>query len=144
MNKDNLTRRDFQRLATAALSGILLGTSLHADEASGADEREKSLTEEPHVCRGLNTCKEMGQTKDNACAGQGMCANVSKHDCAGKNGCRGQGGCGSFPGENNCSGMGKGRVPLSDKAWKKARKHFEEQMTKAGKKYGPAPKKPGS
>jgi hypothetical protein len=141
MNDDDLTRRDFQRLTLAAFSGIVWGASMPGAEALGAEEPRKSLLDEPHVCRGLNTCKAMGRRNDNACAGQGKCANATLHECAGKNSCKGQGGCGLQPGENDCSGKGKGPVLLSDKAWKKARKHYEEQMTKAGKKYGPAPPK---
>jgi hypothetical protein len=55
--------------------------------------------------------------------------------------CAGLGGCGEKPGENKCKGMGECAVPLSDKAWAKARKNFEAAMTKAGKKFGDAPKK---
>ena len=50
-------------------------------------------------------------------------------------------GCGEHPGENQCKGMGECAVPLSDKAWAKARKNFEAAMKKAGKKFGDAPKK---
>ena len=105
----------------------------------------KSLLEEPHVCRGLNTCKEKsgcGKTKGkNECAGQGGCATAEKHDCKGQNVCKGQGGCGEHPGENTCKAKGACEVPLSDKTWKKARANFEAAMKKAGKKFGPAPAK---
>ena len=71
----------------------------------------------------------------------GNCAMVKAHACKGENDCRGQGGCGEHPGENNCKGMGDCAVPLSDKAWPKARKRFEELMAKEGKKVGDAPKR---
>jgi hypothetical protein len=37
--------------------------------------------------------------------------------------------------------MGECAVPLKDKAWEKARKNFEAAMTKAGKKFGNAPRR---
>jgi len=139
-NQD-LSRRDFQRLALAAVSGLVLGAGLQQRNADAAEEDRKSLLDEPHVCRGLNTCKSLGRKRDNACAGEGKCASARPHQCAAQNGCKGQGGCGAYPGENGCDNKGKCAVPLSNKAWKKARQHYEEQMTKAGKKFGPAPPK---
>ena len=76
MDSSNMTRRDFQRLTAAAFGGMMAGNSLLRN-ADAADEA-KSLLEEPHTCRGLNTCKGKGgcgATKGkNACAGQGGCA----------------------------------------------------------------------
>jgi hypothetical protein len=57
------------------------------------------------------------------------------------NDCAGEGGCGEHPGENECKGRGECAVPLSDKPWAKARKNFEAAMTKAGKKFGDAPRR---
>ncbi len=80
------------------------------------------LLEDPHVCRGINTCKNKGKTgTTNDCAGQAHCATVAAHDCNGMNDCKGQGGCGEHPGENDCKGKGGCAVPLSDKTWPKAR-----------------------
>ncbi|HQU46202.1 MAG TPA: hypothetical protein PK867_25540, partial [Pirellulales bacterium] len=111
-------------------------------EESKKDSKKNPLLVEPHVCRGLNTCKEKGAGKKNACAGQGTCATLKAHDCSGQNDCRGEGGCGATPGENKCKGMGGCEVPFKhDAAWKKARKRFEELMKKEGKKVGPAPEK---
>jgi hypothetical protein len=142
MEKSELSRRDFQRLSLAALGGLVVGAA--APRLVAAAEG-KSLLEEPHVCRGLNTCKNKGgcgETKGkNVCAGQGGCATAMKHDCKGDNTCKGQGGCGENPGENTCKGHGGCAVPLSDDAWTKARAHFEAAMKKAGKSVGPAPKK---
>jgi hypothetical protein len=148
----DLNRRDFSSLALAALGGLLAGASSgragqeKKDEPkeSKKDSKKNPLLVEPNVCRGLNTCENKGKGGKNACAGQGNCAVVKAHTCGGENDCRGQGGCGEHPGENACKGKGECAVPLPDKAWEKARKRFEELMTKEGKKVGPAPKKPGS
>jgi hypothetical protein len=109
-----------------------------------AGEPVSRLLEDPHVCRGINTCKNKGKKgTTNECAGQAHCATVAAHDCNGMNDCKGQGGCGEHPGENACKGKGGCEVPLSDKTWPKARKRFEELMTRAGKKFGEAPPKGG-
>jgi hypothetical protein len=150
MDNNDLNRRDFQKLAMAALSGLVAGTGLAcADEKKDdkkedkpKDEKKEPLLQEPHVCRGLNTCKGLGKDKKNDCAGTSACATAKAHTCGGENACRGLGGCGETPGENKCKGMGKCHVPLEDKAWAKARKRFEEVMKKADKKFGDAPKKP--
>lgn len=139
MNRSEMNRRDFQKLAVTAFGGIVAGTAA-GRIAFGAEEKSLMLSE-PHVCRGLNTCKGMGKGKDNACAGQGGCALAAAHDCAGLNECKGQGGCDTSIGENKCKGMGKCHVPLKDDKWSKARKRFEEVMAKEGKKVGPAPAK---
>ena len=147
MDKSELNRRDFQRLTMAAFGGMLVGaSSAAADEKDEKPKDEKGkeknpLLSDPHVCRGLNTCKGKGADKKNACAGQGTCATAKKHSCHYENECRGQGGCGAKPGENACKGKGECAVPLGDGAWKKARKRFEELMKKEGKKFGDAPKK---
>lgn len=146
MHDSELTRRDFQRLAAAAMGGLLAGAGLAAsaqaaDEAPKKDKNKNPMLGEPHVCRGINMCKGLGATKDNACAGQGACATAKAHTCHYENECRGQGGCGAKPGENNCKGMGECGVPMSSKTWKKARARFEELMAKEGKKVGPAPAK---
>ena len=153
MQPSDLNRRAFHRLALAALGGALAGAGAAAaddkDKDKGDKDKEDKKTSkknpflsEPHVCRGLNTCKNKGMGGKNDCAGAGACHTVKKHTCAGENECRGQGGCGANPGENECKGKGACHVPLGDDAWKKARKRFEEVMTKDGKKVLDAPKKP--
>ena len=138
MDKNSLTRRDFQRLTAAAFGGIVAGAGL--GPALAADKEEKSpLLGDPHVCRGLNTCKNKGASSKNACAGQGDCATAEAHTCHGANACKGQGGCGEHPGENTCKAKGGCNVPLKPAGWKKARARFEELMKKDGKQVGPAP-----
>lgn len=144
MHPSDPNRREFTKLAAAALGGLVAGTAAPASAADKGDKKDKSknpLLSEPHVCRGLNTCKGKGKGGKNTCAGTSQCATVKAHTCGGDNDCRGQGGCGAHPGENECKGMGKCHVPLTDSAWKKARARFEELMKKEGKKVGPAPKK---
>jgi hypothetical protein len=160
MNDKTFNRRDLCRLALAALGGLAAGTlvgcsgsgSSKSSATSDSGSKNSSagataqLLQDPHVCRGINTCKNKGKKgTTNECAGQGHCATVAAHDCSGTNACKGQGGCGENPGENQCKGKGGCEVPRSDDAkkmtWQKARKRFEELMTKAGKKFGDAPAK---
>jgi hypothetical protein len=142
-----VNRRDFTRLAAAALGGVMAGAKIAAaedkkDEApKKKDVKKPLLLQEPHVCRGLNTCKGKGKGGKNDCAGMGQCATAKAHTCHEDNDCAGLGGCGDHPGENKCKGMGECGVPLGDKAWAKARKNYEAAMKKADKKFGDAPKK---
>jgi hypothetical protein len=161
MNRSTLNRRDVNRLALAALGGLVTGASAGCGgkpnvqnqpaKPAGPDEPVSQagesaglprLLQDPHVCRGINTCKNKGKPgTTNQCAGQAHCATVASHDCNGMNDCKGEGGCGEHPGENQCKGQGSCAVPLSDKTWPKARKRFEELMAKAGKEFGEAPPK---
>ncbi len=139
-------RREFTRWAAAAVAGLFAGSNVRlagaADEPKMKDPTKPLLLQEPHICRGLNpTCKGEVKGRKNDCAGQAFGPTVKEHKCKGMNECAGEGGCGEHPGENKCKGMGECAVPLSDKAWEKARKNFEAAMTKAGKKFGAAPKK---
>ena len=133
----DLSRRDFSRLTVAAFSGAVTGSLLFGKASAFAAESQ--LLKEPHVCCGLNTCKGKGAGGKNECAGVGGCATAEHHSCNGQNACVGSGGCGATPGENACNGQGKCAVPLSQKAWKKARANFEAAMKEAGRKFGPAP-----
>ena len=73
MDKPELNRREFQRLAGAALGGMMLGAGvlesslLAADENPVFEEKKSLMLSEPHVCRGLNTCKGKGADKKNSC-----------------------------------------------------------------------------
>ncbi|MBI1345776.1 hypothetical protein GC163_05760 [bacterium] len=158
MSESGLDRRQFHQLALAALGGITAGaavgcggggpatpdagtpaaTEVAANELTNA---EHILLSEPHVCRGLNTCKGLGRSKDNACAGQGTCASIADASCATQNDCKGQGGCGALPGMNECKGQGGCHIPLMDDAWTKARETFEAGMKKQSKEFGAAPAK---
>src|SRR5262245_56963921 len=118
MSPSNPNRRDFTRLAAAAIGGLMVGSAARADEKDDKKDKSKNpLLSEPHVCRGLNTCKAKGKSGENECAGMGDCASVKAHACKGENACRGEGGCGEHPGENECKGMGGCAVPLEKKAW---------------------------
>lgn len=112
-------------------------------DAAAADNGHdpQLLLEGKNVCRGLNHTCANHKEGDNKCAGQGNCATAAAHACHGENECKGEGGCGEHPGQNLCKGKGKCAVPLSDKAWTKARSAFEKAMSDAGKEFGPAPAK---
>ena len=133
---DNVSRRDFGKLAVAAFGGVLAGSMLGGSLLS-ADEKkaEGAAKADAHACCGLNACKGQGKGGDNACAGQGGCATAEAHSCAGSNACKGQGGTG----DNDCKGKGSCSVPISGDNWKKARASYEASMKKAGKKFGAAP-----
>lgn len=151
MPEPKFTRRQMTQLALAALGGLAVGCggnkptkpdTAGTPAAAGGDPASHPILSDPHICRGINTCKNKGKKgTTNECAGLAHCATAAAHDCNGQNECRGQGGCGERPGENECKGKGACEVPLSDKTWPKARKKFEEVMTAAGKKFGPAPEK---
>ena len=153
-----ITRRQMTRLAFAAFGGLAAGcgrgakpnadqpagTNKSAPPGDGKTAANHPILSDPHICRGINSCKNKGKKgTTNECAGQAHCATAVAHDCQGQNECRGQGGCGEHPGENECKGKGSCEVPLTDKTWPKARMKFEEVMKAAGKKFGPAPAKKG-
>lgn len=146
MELNDLSRRQFGKLAIAAVGGLAIGgTSAFAADAEKKDPKKAGFPwlQEPHICRGLNpTCKGEIKGDKNACAGQAHHPTVAEHVCKGHNDCAGEGGCGEHPGENTCKGMGECAVPLKDETWAIARKKFEAAMTKAKKKFGDAPPKP--
>ena len=139
-NSDDLSRRDFSKLSLAAFSGMLMGTMSGPGCATVESEKMAValLLDEPHVCRGLNTCKGKGKGGKNECAGRGSCAAVD-HACHTLNDCKGQGGCEETAGRNSCKGKGNCSVPLDLGAWKKARAAFEKAAAGAALAIGPAP-----
>jgi hypothetical protein len=137
--RNDLSRREFHKLTSAALGGLAAGTWLGCSPAAKQAEAATEL----HVCRGLNSCKGHGADGKNACAGQGTCATV-QHGCAQQNTCKGQGGCGETPGENDCKTKGGCEVPVGGDMWTKARAKFEARMKTQGKEIGAAPPAKGS
>jgi hypothetical protein len=139
--KDNVSRRDFGKLALAAFGGVVAGSVLSSKLVSAAEKAAPAAAKaDAHACCGLNACKGQGKGGDNACAGQGGCATAEAHSCSGSNACKGQGGTG----DNACKGKGSCSVPIKGDGWKKARAHYEASMKKAGKKVGAAPATCGS
>ncbi|HEY0983838.1 MULTISPECIES: hypothetical protein [unclassified Schlesneria] len=162
MTQPGMDRREFQQLSLAALCGVVAGVNLGCSNGGGGagtpaaapaapgaaaaanqinltPEAEALIMDEPHTCRGLNSCKGLGRDKENACAGQGTCASVADSVCGGHNDCKGQGGCGENPGMNSCKGQGGCHIPLMSSAWETARTAFEAAMKKNGKEFGAAP-----
>ena len=147
MDSNELNRRQFAKLTAAAVAGLLAGANAALADDKKPEHKDAKKDgfpwlQDPHICRGLNpSCKGEVKGTKNECAGQAAAATIKEHKCKGMNDCAGEGGCGEKPGENKCKGMGSCAVPLSDKAWGRARKNFEAAMKTAGKKFGAAPKK---
>ena len=133
-----LSRRDFAKLSLAALTGFSAGASVEA-AYDPAKRNENPLLSDPHVCRGINTCRGKGADRRNKCAGMGVCATARYHTCKMHNDCRGQGGCGEKPGENECRALGSCDVPLKPKLWNHARRRFEELMKQRRRYFGVPP-----
>lgn len=154
MPSNDYNRREFNKLALAALGGTVAGSMLGCGGGETAPkppetapakvaEAGKDKETDWHLCRGLNSCKEQGADHKNACAGQGSCASASVHHaCSENNNCKGQGGCGANPGANECKGKGGCSVPLMGHAWEKVRDRFKGEMEKQGKPIGEAPPAP--
>ena len=134
--RDPISRRDFHKLTSAALGGMMAGAV--AGCSSGAKEA-KAADVDLHACRGLNECKGQGADKKNDFAGQGACATAKEHSCASQNECKHQGGCGATASQNDCRTKGECGVPMKDNMWEKARASFEERMKKDSKQFGAAP-----
>ncbi len=151
MKRDNVNRRDFNKLTMAAMGGMMAGSMVGCGnkktektepkteepaanaEKKGGEETVVASWDGPHVCRGLNACKGKGKTGKKR-LGQGECASPKlKHECSGQNACKNQGGCGETAGSNACKGKGGCHVPLMEAAWETAYKKFKADMEKAGK-----------
>lgn len=148
MSQDELSRRKFNHLTAAALSGMLAGAALGCRSQSESDSSGSAATNgagdavatgDKHLCRGLNDCKGQGAGGDNACRGQGQCATYDHHSCASENACKGQGGCGENPGLNACKGQGGCAVPLMESAWETVRARKEEAWKAADEEFAAAP-----
>jgi hypothetical protein len=156
MKRENVNRRDFNKLTVAAMGGMVAGSFVGCGGGSKSDKSGEGVSNKTgtskdpalaawtgeHACRGLNSCKGEGKGRNNECAGRGECATVEPHECAGHNTCKNLGGCGETAGSNECKGQGNCHVPLMDSAWQTAYKKFKEDMTKAGM-AGKLPEPPG-
>jgi hypothetical protein len=141
---EGVSRRKFAQLATAAVGGVLAGsTAALADSHKEGEKKEGKkifvdpaiLLEGPNVCKGLNACKGEGKG-DHECGGKGECATAAAHSCGGHNECKGQGGCGGYPGQNTCKEKGHCAVPLKKQTWEIARKQFDHLMKDMKKAEG--------
>ncbi len=134
-----LNRREFAKLTLAALAGVSAGSQSAVAAETVRRRPDNPLLSDPHVCRGLNTCRGKGADRRNRCAGTGACATARYHTCKTHNDCRGQGGCGEQPGENECRGWGACDVPLKPRVWNLARRRFEELMKQRRRWFGVPP-----
>ncbi len=137
--RSNLSRRDFHKLTSAALGGMVAGAVAGCSSGKNPPGQEVAVGWTIHACRGLNECKGLGADGKNACAGQGTCHTAKAHDCATMNDCKHQGGCGTAAGYNDCKGMGGCSIPMQGGMWEKARARLEEDMKAKGKPLGAAP-----
>jgi hypothetical protein len=148
--RSNLTRRDFHKLTSAALGGMVTGTLVGCSsekkapdagqpKAADAGKDATAVAVAIHACRGLNECKGQGVDGKNSCAGQGSCHTAKAHDCASQNDCKHQGGCGAAPGYNDCKGQGGCGVPMQSGMWEKARARLETDMKAKDMAVGVAP-----
>jgi hypothetical protein len=137
---ENVSRRDFGKLALAAFGGVVAGSMMGGSLLSAAEEKQHTAKADAHACCGLNACKGQGKGGDNACTGQGSCSTAEAHGCAGSNACKNQGG----EGNNACKGQGSCNVPIKGESWKKARASYEASMAKAHRRFGAAPATCGS
>jgi len=137
-NGVDFSRRDFAKLTLAALAGLSAGSHALAGSVPARTVQDPMLLD-PHICRGLNTCRGKDVTRRNSCAGTGTCATARYHPCKGHNDCRGQGGCGDAPGLNECRGWGACDVPLKPRVWSVARQRFEKVMKDQRRRYGVPP-----
>ncbi len=155
MKQNRLTRRDINKMGMAAFGGLMAGSvsgcgapqeetppaegnAAPSDAAAGETEASMASVE-PHLCRGLNSCKNQGASGNNECAGQGTCSSYAAHSCGGQNECKEQGGCGENPGLNDCKGEGHCAIPLMAPAWKTVRARFEKEMEAKNIKVGVPP-----
>ena len=155
MKRENVSRRDFNKLGVAAMGGLMAGSLVgcgggekteKTDEKTGKTEADSTKKDadkadplaawgDKHVCKGLNACKGKGKGGGNECAGKGACFTANEHACHTANDCKYQGGCaGDFAkvASNDCKGMGDCGVPLSEGAYEAAYKKFKADMEKAG------------
>jgi hypothetical protein len=138
LNGIDFSRRDFAKLTLAALAGFSAASPVIAAEIQRSTVKDPLLSD-PHICRGLNTCRGKDFTGHNQCAGTGTCATARYHPCKGHNDCRGQGGCGDVPGLNECRGWGACDVPLKPRVWVVARQRFEKVMKQQRRRFGVPP-----
>ncbi len=122
MNDQTLNRRRLFQLAVAALGGLTAGAlvgcnsgqtpTADTDKKKEKDKKEADATprllQDPHVCRGINTCKNKGKKgTTNECAGQAHCATVTAHDCNGMNDLQGARRLRRTPGRKRMQGQGR-------------------------------------
>ena len=92
MTERVLSRRELEKMVLAAAGGLLAGAvggcgggapapnpgvAPDGAAADGGNYRPGRLLEDPHICRGLNTCINKGTGNQNECAGRGNCARSS-------------------------------------------------------------------
>src|ERR1700710_441821 len=78
---ENVSRRDFGKLAVAAFGGVVAGSMLGSKLLSADDMKKPAAAKaDDHACCGSNACKGQGGTADNSCKGKGSCSVPIKGD----------------------------------------------------------------
>ena len=106
------------------------------------DDNLPLLLHDPHVCRGINTCKDKGKVgTTNECAGQGHCPRSTPTPARARTTARATAAATTTPARTSAAARAL-HVPLSVPkfTWHKARIRFEELMPKyfPDKKVGPS------
>jgi hypothetical protein len=57
---ENVSRRDFGKLALAAFGGLVAGSTLGGSLLSAGEMKEGAAKADAHACCGLNACKGQG------------------------------------------------------------------------------------
>jgi len=90
-NQSDLSRREFWKTRIGRPGGTIHRGCWPSDCRRQKGGEKNPLLSDPHVCRGLNTCKAKGAGKKNSCAGTGQCATAAKHAAARRMSARGRG-----------------------------------------------------
>jgi hypothetical protein len=136
MRPEEVSRRDFHKLSTAALCGLIAGTAFGCgDQAAAPPKTTSSTTPPPAAPASAPAAAAKTDTKTDtksvvavttvalhACRGLNECKGLGKskkndcagkgdcytvtHTCSGQNDCKYQGGCGGENGLNDCKGKG--------------------------------------
>ena len=105
MKKDDVSRRDFGKLALAAFGGVVAGSALGGSLLS-ADEKKEAAKGRARLLR-PERLQGPGRGRQQRVRRQGKCSTTEAHGCHGANACKNQGG----EGVNDCKGKGAARCP---------------------------------
>lgn len=136
MRSEEVSRRDFHKLSTAALCGLIAGTAFGCGDqaappakttsgtatppttppstpaaAAKTDAKTDSKTAVAVATVALHACRGLNECKGLGRSKKNACAGQGDcytvtHSCSAQNDCKFQGGCGGENGMNDCKGKG--------------------------------------